>query len=330
MVNRTRFFGMDIQERDAFFADEKVKSFIEEVRTCIREKRALTNVGLTIPEVALPIIRQIASETSKLMKYVTVRPVYWDEMCATLKELDLTFYNVEMDGFKVSGYFAVCNAVLEDSDIALATELLNAIGKAIGKAIDKAILYGKGVKMPLGVVTSLTTAEAPAGYPQTGREWKDLTGSNVVTGAQSSGLKLFQEIVRTSGVIDNDYDTNNLVWVMNKKTHTSILAESMGINSSAAIVAGTGNTMPVIGGNIEEFSYIPDNTVIFGYFGAYTLAERAGTKLAQSEHVRFIEDQTVFRGTARYDGRPIIREAFAVFGIGGAPDTTTPKFAGEI
>ena len=169
MVNRKRISDMSIQERDAFFAREDVKGFIDQVRSCIKEKRALTNVGLTIPDIMLPMIRQIATETSKLVKYVTVRPVsgtsrqnimgeipeaYWDEMCASLKELDLAFYNMEMDGYKVSGYFAVCNAILEDSDVALGTELISAIGKAIGKALDKAILYGKNVKMPMGIVTS--------------------------------------------------------------------------------------------------------------------------------------------------------------------------------
>lgn len=344
MENRTKFFDMSIQERDAFLADENVRTFLGEVRTCIKEKRALSNVGLTIPEIALPLIRQIASENSKLVKYVTLRSVsgttrqnimgeipeaFWDEMCAAIKELDLTFYNTEMDGYKVSGFFAVCNAILEDSDINLAYELLNAIGKAIGKALDKAILYGKGVKMPMGVVTSLTKTEAPAGYPTTGREWEDLTLSHVITGTQASGVKLFQEIVKNSGIVDNDYDTDNLVWVMNKKTRTTLLAESIGVNSSAAIVAGTGKTMPVVGGDIVDFSYIPDNTIIFGYFSTYVLAERAETKLGQSEHVKFLDDQTVFRGTARYDGKPVIREAFAIFGIGGAPDTTAPKFAGE-
>lgn len=342
--NRTNFFGMSIQERNAFFADEGMKTFLQNVRSCIREQRALTNVGLTIPDIALPLIKQIAEETSKLMKYVTKRPVsgtsrqnimgeipeaYWDEMCATLKELDLTFYNMEMDGYKVSGYFAVCNAILEDNDVNLASELINAIGKAIGKAIDKAILYGKGVKMPMGIVTSLTTKTAPSDYPSTGRNWDDLSTKNVLTGKTASGVALFQDIVMNTGTIDNDYDTGTIVWVMNKKTHTKLIAESMGVNSAAAIVAGTGNTMPVIGGDIVELKYIPDDTIIFGYFKNYVLAERAGTKLGQSEHVRFTEDQTVFRGTARYDGKPAIREAFAVYGIGKAPVTTAPKFAGE-
>jgi len=344
MINRTKFFDMNMQERDTFFADERVKNFLAEVRTCMKEKRALTNAGLVIPEVALPLIKQIAKENSKLLKYVFVRPVsgttrqnimgeipeaYWDEMCAALKELDLAFYNMEMDGYKVSGFFAVCNAVLEDNDVNLATELFTAIGKAIGKALDKAILYGKGVKMPLGIVPALTKAEAPDGYPATGRVWENLSESHVISGTATTGIALFQEIVKNSGIIDNDYDTNGIVWCMNKKTHTTLVAESLGTNAAAAIVAGMNGTMPVIGGKIEEFKYIPENTIIFGYFGNYVLAERAGTKLMQSEHVRFLEDQTVFKGTARYDGKPAIREAFAVFGIGGAPSTESPKFAGE-
>ena len=338
------FFGLNIQERDAMMARTDVKEFLERVKECIKEKRALTNVGLTIPDIMLPMIRQVATETSKLIRYVTVRPVggtsrqnimgeipegIWDEMCASIKELDLAFYNMEMDGYKVSGYFAVCNAILEDSDVNLATEFINALGKAIGKAVDKAILYGKNVKMPMGIVTSILLTEAPDEYPATGRAWEDLSASHVITGKTATGIALFQDIVTSSGIIDNDYDTGEIVWVMNKKTHTKLIAESMGVNSAAAIAAGMNNSMPVIGGPIVELKYIPDDTIIFGYFKNYVLAERAGTKIAQSEHVRFLEDQTVFKGTARYDGDLAIREAFAVYGIGKAPVTTAPTFAGE-
>lgn len=337
------FFGLGIQERDAMMAREDVKEFLSRARECIKEKRALTNVGLTIPDVMLPMIRQVTEETSKLMKHVSVQQVsgttrqnimgeipegIWDEMCASIKELDLAFYNMEMDGYKVSGYFAVCNAILEDSDVALATELINALGRAIGKAIDKAILYGKNVKMPMGIVTSLLLEEAPDEYPATGREWEDLSTSHVITGKTATGIALFQDIVTASGIIDNDYDTNEITWVMNKKTHTKLIAESMGVNSAAAIVAGM-SSMPVIGGKIEELKYIPDDTIIFGYFRNYKLVQRAGTKIAQSEHVKFLEDQTVFKGTARYDGDLAIREAFGVYGIGKAPTTTAPTFAGE-
>lgn len=343
-MGRAVFFGMNIQERDAFMEREDVKTFLTRVRECIKNKRALTNVGLTIPDIMLPMIRQVTEESSKLMKYVMVHQVggtsrqnimgeipeaIWDEMCASIKELDLAFYNMEMDGYKVSGYFAVCNATLEDSDVSLATEIINALGKAIGKAVDKAILYGKNVKMPMGIVTSLLLTEAPGEYPATGREWEDLSKSHVITGKTATGVALFQDIVTASGIIDNDYDTGEVVWVMNKKTHTKLIAESMGINSAAAIVAGMNSAMPVLGGPIVEFKYIPDDTIIFGYFKNYKLVERAGTKIGQSEHVKFLDDQTVFKGTARYDGDLAIREAFAIYGIGKAPVTTAPTFAGE-
>lgn len=348
MLNKKRLADMNIMERNAFFAREDVKGFMEQVRSCMKEKRALTNVGLTIPDIMLPMIRQKVTEMSKLIRRVTVKPVggtsrqnimgdipeaYWDEMCASLKELDLAFYSMEMDGYKVSGYFAVCNAVLDDSDYNLASELIDALGRSIGKALDKAILYGRAntnVKMPMGIVTSILKKTAPAGYLATGRTWEDLSATHVITGAAgATGIKLFQDIVLKSGVVDNDYETSELTWVMNNKTKTKILAESMGTNASAAVVAGMGKTMPVVGGEIIEISYIPDDTVIFGYFKNYILAERAGTVIDQSGHVRFIEDQTVFRGRARYDGAPAIREAFGIYGIGKAPVTTAPLFAGE-
>lgn len=344
MLTRTKFFGMDMQERRSLFEREDVRNFIGNVRSCIKERRALTNVGITIPDVLLPLIKQTAEESSKLIKYVTVRRIggtsrqnimgeipeaYWDEMCAALKEMDLSFYNMEMDGYKVSGFFAVCNAVLEDTDINLMEELISAIGKAIAKALDKSILYGKNVKMPMGIVTSLLTKTAPEGYPATGRPWKDLSTSNIITGASASGIKLFQDIVKNTGVIDNDYDTGAIVWIMNKRTKTLLISESMNVNAAAAITAGMGNSMPVIGGDIVEFKFIPDNTIIFGYLKNYTLIERAGMAIGQSEHIRFLDDQTVFKGTARYDGDLAIREAFAIYGVGGAPNTTAPLFAGE-
>ena len=345
IMYRNKFFGMSMEERSKFFEDENVRSFLGKVREAIKEKRELTNVGITIPDNMLPLIRQVTEDSSKLIGKVTLQRIsgtgrqnimgeipesFWDEMCASLKEMSLAFNNVEVDGYKVSGYFAVCNAVLEDSDLDLAKELITAIGQALAKALDKAIIYGKGVKMPMGIVTSLLKTTAPDSYPDTGRDWVDLSKTNVKTGATSaSGLKIFQEVIETSGLIDNDYNTDDITWMMNKKTHTKLLSESLGANANAAIVAGMDNQMPVIGGEIIEFKYIPDNTVIFGYMRNYLLVERAGQKLATSEHARFIEDQTVFKGTARYDGQPVIREAFAIYGIGGAPTTTTPLFAGE-
>lgn len=338
---RDKFFNMSTQERDAFFADQQVKDFLAGIRTCIREKRAIDNVGLTIPQTSLPLLRQIVGETSKLISRVDLRRIpgrgrqrimgeipeaIWTEACATLNELSMGFSDMEVDGYKVGGYFAVCNAVLEDNDVNLMSEILTALGKAIGKAVDKAILYGTGVKMPMGIVTRLAQTAKPATYPATARVWKDLHASNVITGTGTSGLKLFQELAKSVKAINNDYFEGGLTWVMNKSTHMDLTAESMEKNLNAAIVAGINNSMPVVGGEIVELPFIPDGNIVFGYFNAYLLAERAGTVLGQSEHVRFIEDQTVFKGTARYDGAPTIAEAFGVINIKAAAPTTSVTF----
>ena len=87
---------------------------------------------------------------------------------------------------------------------------------------------------------------------------------------------------------------------------------------------GIADKMPVVGGDIVQLECVPDNMIVAGYFDLYLLGERAGAKFATSEHVRFLNDQTVFKGTARYDGMPVIAEAFVFIGI----DSTSPAVNG--
>ena len=341
--------NMSIEQRTAFLNNEQVKNYLSEVRTAIKEKRALTNVGLTIPEVMLGLLRENIENYSKLYKHVNVRPVrgegrmvimgtipeaIWTECCANLNELTLGFNDATVDCFKVAGYFAVCNANLEDSDLNLASELMTAIGQAIGLALDKAILYGRNGEttqnMPMGIVTRLVQTAQPSGYPATARTWVDLHTSNVKTIASTvTGAALIAEIIRDAGAAKGRYARGEKVWVMNETTYTNLIAEFVSINASGAIVTGIGGTMPVVGGVIEVLNFIPDNVIIGGYFDLYLLAERRGQQFATSEHVRFLQDQTVMKGTARYDGLPVIAEAFVAIGIGGVTPSATMTFASD-
>ena len=345
IMETRKFFNMNSQERDMFFAREDVKNYLGEVRTCIKEKRALTNVGLTIPEVMLGLIRENIMEYSKLYKHVFVRNIsgegrmlvmgsipeaVWTDCCANLNELSLSFFDEEVNCWKVGGYFAVCNANLEDSDIALASEILTAIGQAIGLALDKAILYGTGTRMPLGIVTRLVQTQAPADYSTTARPWADLHTSNIVSiAADQVDADMFKAIALALGAAKSEYSRGSKVWVMNETTYTTLVANAMTIDANGAIVSGVNGTMPVVGGAIEVLNFVPDNVIIAGYFDLYLLAERAGQKFATSEHVRFLQDQTVFKGTARYDGKPVIAEAFVAIGLNGTTPNATMTFAAD-
>lgn len=336
---------MEVRGIENLVTRDDVKAYLGEVRTAIKEKRALTNVGLTIPEVMLGLIRENIINYSKLYKHVNVRRVsgdghqvimgtipeaVWTDCCANLNELSLSFADVEVDCWKVGGYFAVCNATLEDSDIDLASELLTAIGAGIGLALDKAILYGTGTRMPLGIVTRLVQTEAPAGYPATARPWVDLHTTNVKSiAASNTGTKLFQAFVTDSGAAKGKYSRGGKVWCMNETTYTKLVSEAMAIDAGGAIVSGVNGAMPVIGGTIEVLDFIPDNVIVGGYFDLYLLAERSGQKFATSEHVRFLQDQTVMKGTARYDGKPSIAEGFVAIGIAGTTPNATMSFAAD-
>lgn len=335
IMNNRKFFGMNMQERDAFFARQDVKDFLTRVREFAGQKRTITGSELLIPMVVMDILRENISETSKLYKHVNVRMVpgkarqrvmgtipeaVWTEMCSKLNELSLSLSGVDVDGYKVGGYIPVCNALLEDSDIDLATEIISALGKAIGLALDKAILYGTGVKMPMGIVTRLTQTMDPSDE-KSSIPWKNLSASNVLAISGKTGIELFQALLKASGAAKGKYSMGGKFWVMNEKTKNNLIAESMSINAAGAISSGMTNTMPVIGGAIEELEFIPDDVILGGYGDLYLLVERAGTSIAQSEHVRFLEDQTVFKGTARYDGIPVIAEGFVAIGIGGTKPT---------
>lgn len=336
MDNRS-FFGMTMEARDAFFARQDVRDFCDRVRALRAEKRAVTGGELLIPTVVLDIVRERVEEASKLLKHIRLRSVpgkarqtvagvipeaVWTEQCAKLNELAISFTGVEVDGYKVGGYVAVCNAMLEDADnVALAAEIITMLGRAMGMAIDKAILYGTGKKMPMGIIPRLVETVEPDDYQTTAREWVDLSTSNVVAISGKTGLELFKEIVTAAGAAKGKYSAGGKFWAMNETTWNKLLAEAMSINATGAIVSGQGMTMPVIGGAVETLEFIPDGVIVGGYGDLYLLVERAGTSIAQSEHVRFVEDQTVFRGTARYDGMPVIAEGFVAIGISGTKPT---------
>lgn len=313
-----RWKEMGYDERSAFVAKEEVQAFLAEVRAAIKEKRAISNAGYTIPKVLLGLLKENVEDFSKLYRRVDLRQVpgegrvviegtipeaVWTEACANLNELDLSFSKVEVDGYKVGGYFKICNATLEDSDVDLASELIRVLGAAIGFALDKAILYGTGTKMPVGIVTAL---EAVSDTP------------NIVTIANTvHGKDLVVAIINAFAKAKNNYSRGVKTWAMNETTYNKLLAEFVALDANGAYVSAINGVMPVLGGDIIVLSMIADDTIIAGYYDLYLLAERSGTTIGTSEHAFWVADQTGFKGTARYDGKVLINNAFVAIGIAG-------------
>lgn len=336
----------------AFYEQRSVHDFISRVRSMASSaasnpsKRTVTGAELAIPTEVLEVIRDNLGEHSKLLKHVRLRPLkgksralvagkvpegIWTEMCGRLNELSFSFTGIEMDGYKVGGFIPICRAVLDDAtDVDLGEEIIDSLLRSIGIAIDKAIVFGKGKnsKMPEGFVTRLAQTQKPDNWDDNRGEWTDLHSTNLLklnlNGVE--GVMYYRPLLGAMGKAKPDYSDGKTVWVMNRSTHMEMKAAGLAFTAAGALVASLDGSVPVEGGIIEELEFMPDGMVAGGFLNAYILVEREGGSVESSDHVMFLEDMRVFKGTARYDGAPILGEAFVAFTVNNTDVTTTMSF----
>lgn len=346
--NIRAFDMLTIEQRNAIVEKEDVKTFLDQIRTAIKEKRDIQGGDLLIPVEFLEIISENMYRYSKLIDRVRVRSVYgqarqtvagtvpeaiWTESCGAINELDFDFGQLTVDGYKVAGFVAVCNSLLEDSMVDLAATVIELLSESLGMAKDKAILYGLGSasKMPLGIVTRLAQENKPSDYPATAPEWVDLHESNLLQiPAADTGATFWSKLVMATSAIANKYARGNKFWAMNSKTLAALQSKAITFTATGAIVAGVSDTLPVITGDIVVLEFMPDYDIVGGYGDLYLWAQRSGMSIEYDRSVQFIQDNTVFRGKERADGQPIIPQAFVAININGAAPTTSMPFPADL
>lgn len=344
------FDSLPMETRESIVEREDVKAFLSKVRSMKGSTRAITGGDLEIPVVFLELISENMYRYSKLLNRVRVRSVpgqarqtiagtvpeaIWTEMCGAINELSFVFNQVTLDGYKVAGYVPVCNSLLEDtvSNLDLASWIVEMISESIGLAEDKAILYGKGAAshMPLGIVTRLAQDEQPSGYPANAPAWVDLHESNIlsINGDSMTGAQFWSALTLAAGNTFTRYSRGNQFWAMNSRTYAKLKSKLITFTASGDIVANLYGNLPIITGDVDVLEFIPDGDIIGGYGDLYVWADRADIRIDQSEHVQFIQDNTVFRGKARADGMPIIPGAFVAININNTDVTTAMDFAAD-
>lgn len=346
-MNVRAFDALPKEQRDAIVAQPDVQTFFAELRNAARSKRDITGGELTIPVVFLDLIAENMYRYSKLMRRIRIRNVngearqtiagtvpeaVWTEMCGAINELTFDFNQITLDGFKVAGYVPVCNSLLEDNDVNLASWIVEMLSEAIGLAKDKAILYGKGAgqKMPLGIVTRLAQESKPSDYPANAPAWVDLHTSNIITiPTASTGEAFWAALAVAAGNTFTRYSRGERFWAMNSKTLATLQSKAILATALGRYVTFDGMTMPIIGGDVEILEFIPDGDIVGGYGNLYLWAQRSGMTIEASREVQFIQDNTVFRGKERADGMPVIPGAFVAININGASVTTSMVFAAD-
>lgn len=342
------FDSLPMERRQDIVAREETQAFLAQLRGMKGQSRAITGSELTIPVVFLDLISENMFRYSKLLNRVRVRNVsgqarqtiagtvpeaVWTEMCGAINELNFVFNQVTLDGYKVAGYVPVCNSMLEDNDINLASWIVEMLSESIGLAMDKAILYGKGSasRMPLGIVTRLAQESAPSDYPANAPAWIDLHTSNIkkIGGASVSGAAFWSALMEATGATYTRYNRGTMFWAMNSKTYATLKSKLITFTATGDIVANLFGSLPIVTGDIDVLEFIPDGDIIGGYGDLYLLAQRSGMTIESSYEVQFLQDNTVFRAKQRADGMPIIPGAFVAININNEAVTTAMDFAAD-
>ena len=347
-MSRRAFDALPVEQRNSILAQEDTKAFLTQLRGMKGQSRAITGAELTIQVVFLDLISENMFRYSKLLNRVRVRNVsgqarqtiagtvpeaIWTEMCGAINELNFVFNQITLDGYKVAGYVPVCNSLLEDNDINLASWIVEMLSESIGLAMDKAILYGKGSasRMPLGIVTRLAQESAPSDYPANAPAWVDLHTTNIlkIGGDSVTGAAFWSALMTATGATYTRYNRGTMFWAMNSKTYATLKSKLITFTATGDIVANLFGSLPIVTGDVDILEFMPDGDIVGGYGDLYLLAQRSGMSIESSYEVQFLQDNTVFRAKQRADGMPIIPGAFVAININNAEVTTAMDFAAD-
>ena len=341
------FDALSPAQRSETLAREDVKAFLGGLRAMKGAQASISGGELTIPVTFLDLIAENMYRYSKLLNRIRVRNVdgqarqtiagtvpeaVWTEMCGIINELTFKFNQITLDGYKVAGFVPVCNSLLEDNDVNLASWIVEMLSESVGLAMDKAILYGKGAAyhQPLGIVTRLAQESKPAGYPDSAPDWVDLHSTNILSIDNSlTGAAFWAALTVAAGNTFTRYARGNQFWAMNSKTYAKLKSKAITFTASGDVVANVYGLLPIVTGDIDILEFMPDNDIVGGYGDLYLLAQRAGMTIEASREVQFIQDNTVFKGKMRADGAPAIAGAFVAINIAGSTPATSMLFAAD-
>lgn len=258
-----------------------------------------------------PLVDKVrVSGTTRILIDTDTAAATWIEQGAAIPTGDVgTITNIDFDGYKVGKVVFVDNFLMQDSIINVDEYVTKKIARALAKALDAAIVKGEGAskKQPEGILTKLA-----ADHKVTVTVDKDL----------------LKNLVKQIGLIDDGTDSvGEIVAAMKRSTYYNRLLEyTINTDSNGNLVGKIPNLNhpDLLGLQIAFNNNLADDTVLFGDFEKYTMVEREAITIDASDQVKFVEDQTAFRGKGRFDGKPTNAKAFVLVTIAEPTTPTEP------
>ena len=223
---------------------------------------------------------------------------YWTPESGSYTSSEPSFGRVTLTAKKLTAYTSAANELLADAAISLEALLLRLFPQALAYFEDDSFINGIGGGQPVGLINAdaLVTVQKENGQAAT-----TIVAENID--------KMYSRMLPSS--------RSRAVWLAHPDTYTQIVAmsRSVGTGGSAVMMNNMAGPAPatiygrplITSEKCQTLGTAGD--IFFVDFGYYVIGDRQTLSMSASPHVRFQNDETVWRFTSRLDGRPWLESA---------------------
>ena len=237
---------------------------------------------------------------------------YWTDEAAAMTASQPKFSQVSMSLEKLTCLFYATDELLQDS-AALASRVESSMTQELAFKLDDAIIEGDGAGKPLGLLNAPCTISVAA---ETSQASSTIVAENII--------KMYSRIWAPSRA--------RAIWIANADVIPQLYTMSIAVGTGGVPIWIPGNNMSntpsdtLLGKRIiyveqcETLGTAGD--IYLADMSQYGLIEKGGVQSAMSIHVRFLNNETVFRFIMRTNGQPYWKAALTPFK--GSSNTVSP------
>jgi HK97 family phage major capsid protein len=228
--------------------------------------------------------------------------MYWLEEAGTLTKSKPKFRMINLQLNKLAGLAYLTDELIQDAS-ALEGYVETAFREELEFMIDDAVLRGTGAGRPLGILNAGCLVSQAK---ETGQDADTIVYENIIN--------MWSKLLADS--------RPNAVWLVNQNCEPQLAQMHLNVGTGAAPVflppgGATASPYSTIYGRpviaMEQCSTLGDKGDIFlADFSKYYFIDK-GTRQDYSIHVRFLNDEQVFRIIYRCDGQPLLGQAITPY-----------------
>ena len=230
--------------------------------------------------------------------------MYWLDEAGTKTKSKPKFRQIELSLKKLIGLCYATDELLADAS-ALESVITQAFQNEMGFMIDDAIINGTGAGRPLGILNNAATI-------QQGKE----TGQTATTVVYENVVKMWSRLLPDA--------QQNAIWLINQDVSPQLALMGLAVGTGGSAVY-----MPPGGASAQPYATLfgrpvmpceqcatlgTAGDIILGDFqNGYIWCDKGSVKQDVSIHVRFVNDESVFRFVYRADGQPTMNKSITPY-----------------